>query len=152
MFFFYIPFFQFLTLINMEQATKLIESISLPKFERKEVMPIVSIVVATTILFASYRLIQSSKKSKKGIREIPVPSSSYPYVGHMLSLGELPGRKVTEWHNEFGPIIKLHMGVQTWIMIGDPVLAHKIFVSNGADASYRPHSVYSHNHYSLNGK
>lgn len=43
----------------------------------------------------------------------------------MLSLGELPGRKITEWHKEFSPTIKLDMGVQTWIMVGDPVLAQR---------------------------
>ncbi|KAG2196313.1 hypothetical protein INT47_009308 [Mucor saturninus] len=134
----------------MDQAIKFIETFSLPKFERKEIVPIVSIAAATSILFASYRLIKSNKK--KGTKEIPVPGSAYPYVGHMLSMGELPGRKVSEWINELGPIIKLRMGVQTWIMIGDPALAHKIFVSNGAESSFRPHSVYSHDHYSLNGK
>lgn len=134
----------------MDQAIKFIETFSLPKFERKEIVPIVSIAAATSVLFASYRLIKSNKK--KGTKEIPVPGSAYPYVGHMLSMGELPGRKVSEWINELGPIIKLRMGVQTWIMIGDPALAHKIFVSNGAESSFRPHSVYSHDHYSLNGK
>lgn len=135
----------------MDQAIKFIESFSFPNFERRDVLPIVSIAAATSILFASYRLIQPASK-RKGTKEIPTPGSAYPYVGHMLSMGEFPGRKVSEWINELGPIIKLRMGVQTWIMVGDPALAHKIFVSNGSESSYRPHSVYAHDHYSLNGK
>lgn len=136
----------------MEQALNFIESFSLPKFERKEVMPIVSIAAATTILFASYRLMTSGKKSKRGLKEIPVPGSAYPYVGHLLSMGDLPGRKVSEWHKELGPIIRLRMGVQTWIMVDDPALAHKIFVSNGVESSYRPHSTYASDQYSMGEK
>lgn len=136
----------------MERTLELVESFSLPKFDRKEVTPIVSIAVATTILFASYRLLTSNKKNKQGYKEIPVPGSSYPYVGHIFSLGDLPGRKVSEWHKELGPLIKLKMGVHTWIMVDDPAIAHKIFVSNGVESSHRPHSVYGYDQYSKGGK
>ncbi|KAG2229318.1 cytochrome P450 [Thamnidium elegans] len=136
----------------MDRALELLESFSFPKIDKKEVMPIVSIAAATTILFASYRLLTSNKKNKQGYKEIPVPGSSYPYVGHILSLGDLPGRKVSEWHKELGPLIKLKMGVHTWIMVDDPEIAHKIFVSNGVEASYRPHSTYGYDQYSMGGK
>lgn len=124
---------------------------SIPKLDRKEFLPIISIAVAASILYASYRIFISGNK-KRNFKEIPTPGSAYPYIGHMLSLGELPGRMVMKWHRELGPIIKLQMGIQTWIMIDDPVLAHKVFVTNGAEASYRPHNAYSHNIYSLGGK
>jgi hypothetical protein len=61
-----------------------------------------------------------------------VPDCSYFYIGHVFSLGEIPGKTVEEWHNKLGPIIKLYMGVQTWIVVADPILSHKIFVTNGA--------------------
>ncbi|KAI9487029.1 MAG: cytochrome P450 [Benjaminiella poitrasii] len=44
------------------------------------------------------------------------------------------------------------MGRKTWIMVSDPILAHKIFVSRGAETSYRPHSIFSYEYYSLRGK
>jgi hypothetical protein len=138
----------------MDKVTQFVESVSFPKFERKEVLPIVSIAAATTLLYASYKLFGSSsnKKSKQGFKEIPVPGSAYPYVGHIFSMGELPGKKVSEWHKELGPIIRLRMGVQTWIMVDEPTLAHKIFVSQGVETSHRPESVYGFHHYSMKGK
>ncbi|GAA5808621.1 hypothetical protein MFLAVUS_002013 [Mucor flavus] len=134
----------------MDRATKLIESISLPKFDRKEALPIVSIAAAASIFYASYRLLSSGQKKHK-FKEIPVPGSAYPYIGHMLSLGDIPGRTVAKWHDELGPIIKLRMGVQSWFMISDPILAHKVFVAKGAETSSRPHNVFAHDHHSIGG-
>lgn len=138
----------------MERVTKLFESVKMPRLEKEHAVPaVISIVAATTILYSSYRFVSdSNRKKKQGTREIPSPGSSYPYVGHMLSLGELPGRKVAEWHKELGPILKLKMGSKTWIMLDDPVLAQKIFVSRGADTSERPYSNYTQNIYGMNGK
>lgn len=138
----------------MESAAKFIES--LPKFKdekhQKLALQVASITVASSILYTSYRLIAGANKKRRGTREIPVPGSSYPYVGHMFSLGELPGKTISKWHAELGPILKLKMGAQTWIMIDDPALAHKIFVGNGAETSYRPESIYAFKHYSMGGK
>lgn len=142
----------------MEKVTQYIDSLSAhtTKFEKKEVVPIVSIAAAATLLYASFKLISTSsssnKKNKQGFKEIPVPGSAYPCVGHILSLGELPGNKVSKWHKELGPIIRLRMGVQTWITVDDPILAHKIFVSQGVESSHRPEPIYGYNHYSLQGK
>jgi hypothetical protein len=111
---------------------------------------VISIAAATTLLYSSYQLITNN--TKQGIREIPVPGSSYPYVGHMMSLGELPGQTLTKWHKELGPILKLKMGRQTWITVDDPVLAHKIFVTHGSETSYRPHSYYCYELFSKKGK
>ncbi|KAI8090417.1 cytochrome P450 [Thamnidium elegans] len=134
----------------MDQATKLIDSIPLPKFDRREVLPVVSIAVAASMFYASYCVLLSGQKKQK-FKEIPVPGSAYPYVGHMMSLGEIPGRTVAKWHDELGPIIKLRMGVQNWFMISDPTLAHKVFVKKGAETSSRPHNVFSHDHHSIGG-
>ncbi|EPB82552.1 hypothetical protein HMPREF1544_10714 [Mucor circinelloides 1006PhL] len=141
----------------MEHFTKFVESIHIPqRIDREKLMPIVSIAAATTVLFASYKLISSSKHRKRmrehGFKEIPVPGSCYPYVGHMFSMGELPGKAVSEWHRELGPIIKIKMGCQDWYTIDDPFLAHKIFVTHGANTSFRPYSTYSYEYYSFKGK
>lgn len=137
----------------MESASKLIES--LPKFEdekNQKALKVASIAVASTLLYMSYRAFNAANKKKEGSREIPVPGSSYPFVGHMLSLGESPVNTISKWHNELGPILKLNMGAQTWIMVDDPALAQKIFVGNGAQTSYRAESFYAHKQYSKGGK
>lgn len=138
----------------MERATQFFEGVKIPRVDREHGVPVVvSIAAATAILYSSYRLL-SNKNSKKDrvIKEIPTPGSSYPYVGHMMSLGDVPGRKVAEWHRELGPILKLKMGRQTWITLDDPVLAHKIFVSRGVQTSERPFSGFSYEIYGMNGK
>ncbi|GAA5805858.1 hypothetical protein HPULCUR_011384 [Helicostylum pulchrum] len=134
----------------MDHAIKYFESI--PRLERNQVLPIVAI--STALLYTSYRLLYSSSKTKQvqGHKSIPVPDCTYPYVGHMFSLGALPSRTIAAWHKELGPIIKLHMGAITWVTISDPVLAHKIFVTHGAETSYRPHSTFAYDYYSDRGK
>lgn len=131
---------------KMDQFNKLIK----PNFAIKDVFPIVSITAAASIVYATYQIFLSQKKVV--YRQIPIPGSSYPYVGHMLSLGELPGKTVAKWHDELGPIIRLRMGVQNWIMVNDPILAHKIFVVKGAETSHRPHNTYAHNSGALGEK
>ncbi|KAI8334327.1 cytochrome P450 [Chlamydoabsidia padenii] len=87
--------------------------------------------------------------TKGAYKEIPMPGSKLPYVGHLLSLGELPGITVNQWTKELGPLIQLKMGTQTWVIISDPYIAHDIFVTNGAVTSDRPihtwFEYYSHN-------
>lgn len=134
----------------MDRAAKLIEFTSLPKFDRKEVLPVVSIAAAASIFYASYRVLSSGQKKHK-FKELPVPGSAYPYVGHLLSLGDIPGRTVAKWHTELGPIIKPRMVVQSWFMISDPILAHKEFVAKGAETSSRPYNVFAHDHHSIGG-
>jgi hypothetical protein len=139
----------------MEKATKFFESLP-QRFEREKALPIVSIAVATTAaIFTSYKLLasRSNKHKQQGsIKEIPEPGSAYPYFGHIFSLGKLPGNTVSQWHAELGPIIKLRMGVRTWIMVDDSELAHKIFVTHGAETSYRPHLMFAYYYSSMEGK
>lgn len=136
----------------MERAKTLMKYFSSSKLERRDLLPIVSIVAAISIAYLSCSIYSAGKDKNKNVKKIPVPGSSSPYVGHMMSLGDLPGRTIARWHKELGPIIKLKMGVQDWIMIDDPVLAHKIFVTNGVNTSNRPHNVFAQDHYSLGGK
>lgn len=137
----------------MEAAFKFLDSISLSKrLDRREAFPIVSIAAATSVLYASYRLLRDNRRHTKGLKEIPVPSAKVPYFGHLITLGDMPGNKITEWHKELGPILELHMGIQTWVSVDDPELAHKIFVRHGTETSYRPPSIYTQEYYSMHGK
>lgn len=45
---------------------------------------------------------------------------------------------ISEWHKKYGPLLHVKMGVLDWIFVGDPQIAHGIFVSNGASTSGRP--------------
>lgn len=129
---------------------------SLPNFKnekhQKLALNIAGIAVASSILYTYYRILTRTNKKKESSREIPVPGSSYPLVGHMFSLGEKPGETISKWHAELGPIIKLNMGAQTWVVVDDPALAQKVFVGHGAETSYRVESTYSFKHYSMGGK
>ncbi|KAI8334328.1 cytochrome P450 [Chlamydoabsidia padenii] len=80
--------------------------------------------------------------TKGAYKEIPMPGSKLPYVGHLLSLGELPGTTLTQWNKELGPLLRLKMGNQNWVVIADPYIAHEIFVTNGAVTSDRPIHTY----------
>ncbi|KAF1802550.1 cytochrome P450 [Mucor lusitanicus] len=70
----------------------------------------------------------------------------------MLALGDAPIKKIIQWHKELGPIIKIHLGQQTWVLCDSPELAHKIFVTHGSETSFRPYSTYASEHYSFRGK
>ncbi|KAI7896202.1 cytochrome P450 [Mucor mucedo] len=112
------------------------------------------VVASTTVaLYLSYKIIQSLLHDKKKFtKEIPVPGSSLPYVGHMFSLGNMPFETVSQWHKNLGPIIQFHMGVQTWVSIDSPDLAHKVMVTNGSKSSQRNESEFGFNLYSFGGK
>lgn len=144
----------------MDRVTQFFDSVIsiVPqRFERDQAMRIVSITAATLVLFSSYKVICSSNKKKQiksstGTKKIPSPGGAYPYFGHIFSLGSNPGKQIQKWHSEVGPIYQLRMGVQNWIMVDDPEIAHKIFVTNGVNSSHRPESAYAQGYYSKNGK
>ncbi|KAK4514757.1 60S ribosomal protein L26A [Mucor velutinosus] len=121
-------------------------------------IPIISITIAATVLYSTCQFVSSINKSKpksdkfQNATEIPTPGSRYPYIGHMLALGDAPSKKLIQWHKELGPIIKVHLGQQIWVLCDSPELAHKIFVTHGSETSFRPYSTYASEHYSFRGK
>ncbi|KAI8365552.1 cytochrome P450 [Blakeslea trispora] len=126
-----------------------LKSVQLPnRLQQEHMIPALGMTAA--LLYISYRFIRQDEPS--GLKEIPIPGSSYPYVGHMLSLGEFPGKQLAKWHEELGPIVKLNMGKQVWIAVNDPILAQKIFVANGVHTSCRPHITYVTDYYSKGNK
>jgi hypothetical protein len=132
-----------------------IKNITFPRLAKEHVVPvIVGTISASLVLYSSYHIVFSRNNGKKAqnIKEIPMPGSRYPYVGHLMSLGELPARTITKWHEELGPIIKLQMGHQVWISVNCPALAHKIFATYGTETSYRPYTVFTQDYHSMNGK
>lgn len=60
-------------------------------------------------------------------------------IGHKLLMGDLPARKVTEWHKELGPILKVKMGTEDWVFISQADMAHNIFTWDENLTSKSPH-------------
>ncbi|KAI8100208.1 cytochrome P450 [Halteromyces radiatus] len=119
--------------------------------EKRQIILAAAAVVATSL---GVLYLSSSKKAvdtRRGYREIPTPGSQWPVFGHLLSLGKLPGNTAAKWSKELGSIFQLKMGVQTWIMLSDPVLAQEIFMTHGIAASDRPPHTF-HTYYSLGGR
>ncbi|KAG1192538.1 hypothetical protein G6F35_013622 [Rhizopus arrhizus] len=89
------------------------------------------------------RAIKKSKEPKSaGLKDIPTPKGEYFYIGHLPLFGKYPSFKVTEWHRELGPLFRIKMGVQDWVFIGDPEMAHELFMSKGSVTSGRPFFTY----------
>ncbi|CAO3700530.1 hypothetical protein CU097_006965 [Rhizopus azygosporus] len=118
--------------------------------EHQKALAASGIALALTI----YLIKRVSDKKNKTYKEIPYPagSTNWPIFGHMLSLGSTPVMQFKKWHEETGPIYKVRMGKQTWVMISDPYLAHEIFVKNGANTSSRPYHRFNSDIYARNSR
>ncbi|KAI7871358.1 cytochrome P450 [Spinellus fusiger] len=103
-----------------------------------------------TAMFALYS--SSRNKEASEFDQIPMPKGKYPYIGHLLNIGENSYLKLHEWHKELGPIIHVKMGVQDFIFISDPSIAHKVFSVNGAITTLRPPNKFSDDFYTMNGR
>ncbi|KAI8150053.1 cytochrome P450 [Fennellomyces sp. T-0311] len=122
----------------------------LTSLNQETLTPVVSIAAAAALtIYALYTAFNSNSLTPKGYKEIPVPSGRLPYFGHLLSLGDVPGFKITEMQEKYGPLIRIFMGVQSWIMVSDPLMAHEIFMTKGSITSGRPFQLYTHKYYSI---
>ncbi|RCH92867.1 hypothetical protein CU097_003492 [Rhizopus azygosporus] len=63
-------------------------------------------------------------------------------TGHMPLLGQIPGEIFTKWHHEYGPIFRIKMGVQNWLILGNAQIAHDILVSKGSVTVGRPEQTF----------
>ncbi|KAI8139124.1 cytochrome P450 [Fennellomyces sp. T-0311] len=109
----------------------------------------VTVILAFLLAYKQRKRIQ---KQPASFKEIPMPKEHYPIFGHLLSLGPMVSHTMTKWHNELGPIIQLRMGVQRWIVLNDPKMAHEVFVTNGQVASSRPFMSFTYQVYAKGGR
>ncbi|KAI9253383.1 cytochrome P450 [Phascolomyces articulosus] len=101
--------------------------------------------------FVSFFFGTSLKKQKQGFKNIPIPNGKVPYFGHLFALMRSSITVQTaQWQKELGSIMKIYVGVQPWIVVGDPYLAHEILAVNGSIASNRPYTTFSHDIYAPN--
>ncbi|KAI9028246.1 cytochrome P450 [Phycomyces nitens] len=90
--------------------------------------------------------------NRKGYMKIPTPQDRYPYFGHMLSMGKKPFLQLEKWHQELGPVVHIQMGIQPWVLISDPYIAHELFVKNEVKSSDRMRHAFTYDAYSKRGK
>ncbi|CAO3576608.1 unnamed protein product [Absidia cylindrospora] len=122
---------------------------------KKSKLPVISIAAAST-LFVLYAIVKrttrSTRKLKQGEIPIPFPDAGFPIIGQLLSLGSVPILQISKWQEALGPLLRLKMGKQQWIMISDPFIGHDIFMTHGAKTSGRPTGSYGYDIYAYNGR
>ncbi|KAI9251494.1 cytochrome P450 [Phascolomyces articulosus] len=131
--------------------------------ERNEVLqhighhPISSIAAAAATAITAVSLWKTAKKiwqkdiSLNGYRQIPSPEGVLPYFGHLFQIDkDLPALKFEEWHNKYGPLIRVQMGIRPWIIIGNCLFAHEILMMQGSKTSNRPSFHPFLGYYSIN--
>ncbi|KAI7904795.1 cytochrome P450 [Cokeromyces recurvatus] len=109
--------------------------------------------------FATYcikRLFSKDKKTKtkqaKEYETIPSPKGAIYYLGHTPLLGKIPAHRITEWHRQLGPILRIQMGVQDWVFISDPYMAHDLFATQGTITSGRPYLTFGNGIAGIGGR
>ncbi|KAI8143436.1 cytochrome P450 [Fennellomyces sp. T-0311] len=108
---------------------------------------VTSALTCCAITLLAYFWVNPASNQKKALDAIPTPKG-YPYIGHILCFDKLHAHKLKEWHDELGPVIRVQMGVQPWIVVSDPKIVYELFVLNSSVASNRPYQVLSSHHYS----
>ncbi|CEP10775.1 hypothetical protein [Parasitella parasitica] len=102
-------------------------------------------ILATIVTLCGVKMIFGTTKDKKSdykkYRTIPTPSGSVFYFGHTLQMGNMPAHKITEWHKELGPIIRVKMFAKDWIFVGDSSMVHDIYSLDASLTSHRPHFI-----------
>ncbi|KAI9493335.1 cytochrome P450 [Zychaea mexicana] len=115
-----------------------------------ERLPLITTAVLSTATLL-YMMTRNSYDSdtQKALDAIPTPKEGrYPYIGHLLNFISMQAHKLKQWHDELGPVIRVQMGAQPWIVVSDPAIVHYLFVTKGATASNRPYQVKSTHYYS----
>ncbi|KAI9275905.1 cytochrome P450 [Phascolomyces articulosus] len=106
-----------------------------------------AVAVATTATALIYYWSRSRKNDP--FDAFVKPKGRLPYVGHLLCFDKLPGLKFDDWHKQYGPVLRVDMGVQKWILVSDPEIVQHLFVTHGAIASNRPFQLFGGKYYAL---
>ncbi|KAL0077090.1 hypothetical protein J3Q64DRAFT_1678914 [Phycomyces blakesleeanus] len=130
------------------------------KFGEESNKPIKNLVLTSLTITLVYTICSTIYKkyakgndpwNRKGFKKIPSPPERYPYIGHMYSLGDSPSTKLDKWHVKHGPILHLYMGIQHWIFVSDPVIAHELMTRHGSVTSDRSNHTFAFEMFSKNG-
>ncbi|KAI9263718.1 cytochrome P450 [Sporodiniella umbellata] len=109
--------------------------------ENKLINKNASLLLVTSIgLACLYLVVRKNNKKKDGFKDIPsVSSIRWPIVGHLLSMGSSPFKQIDEWYKKTGPIFKLDVGNQPWVVVCDSDMAYKLLVLSANTTSSRPY-------------
>ncbi|KAI9282686.1 cytochrome P450 [Sporodiniella umbellata] len=119
------------------------------QIDRKKIFVISTAILTVVTAFWVRKAVKKSKEfDKKGAKKIPMPTGDYFYLGHAPLFENGIVSRVNEWHRQLGPLFRIKMGVQNWVFIGDPRIAHDIFVTRGVVSSGRPYLEYGRNTFS----
>ncbi|ORE10331.1 cytochrome P450 [Rhizopus microsporus var. microsporus] len=99
-------------------------------------------IASVTVIVLFKRAIGIRRGSTSEFKNIPMPKGKYFYLGHIPFIARNSGKAMLKWHDECGPVYRIKMGVQNWLFIGDPQMAHDIFVTKGSFTSNRPHCTF----------
>ncbi|KAI9282685.1 cytochrome P450 [Sporodiniella umbellata] len=114
-------------------------------FERRQASVISTAVLTVATFWLIRQIVGGSKKPNRSeLQKIPTPEGEYIFLGHLPLIGDQPGLTVTKWHKQLGPIVRVKMGVQDWVFIGDREMAYDIFALNGTKSSGRPLSTFNY--------
>ncbi|KAI8143435.1 cytochrome P450 [Fennellomyces sp. T-0311] len=113
---------------------------------------ITSAITVTAGALSLLYYLTESRRNANPLDAFPSPKGCYPFIGHLLSFKKLPGHLVKEWHEELGPVVRIQMGVQPWIIIREPDILHHLLTVNGAVASNRPYQIFTGKLYSHGGR
>ncbi|KAI9282683.1 cytochrome P450 [Sporodiniella umbellata] len=114
--------------------------------------PFFVLAASISVVIAVLWVRDVTKKSKglntKGVKEIPVPEGEHFYLGHTHMFVNGISSQVNKWHKQLGPLFLIKMATKNWLFIGDPKIAHDIFVVKGLASSGRPYLRYGRDIYS----
>ena len=88
-------------------------------------------IIAVVLTYCVSFCVRSSIVDKHGH---PIPPG--PFLRYAL-LGRYPERALHVWAQKYGPLFSLFLGIQLFVVISDPRIAHDLLVTNGRIFSSR---------------
>nr|QNN89154.1 cytochrome P450 [Achyranthes bidentata] len=97
------------------------------------------------ILLFLYCLLKWRKKSKNTAKNPPLPSNSWPIIGHLHLLGVLPHISLGKLADKYGPIFMIKLGVHGAMVISSAEIAKECLGGNNDKVFLnRPNKIFVH--------
>ncbi|XP_047312758.1 cytochrome P450 81Q32-like [Impatiens glandulifera] len=99
----------------------------------------------TTLLYASlisilvafiFNFLSTQKRSKRNLP--PSPSPTFPIIGHLHLLSDLPHRTFQELSQKLGPVFSLQLGNRLAVIVSSPSAVEECFTKNDIILANRP--------------
>ncbi|XP_047311876.1 cytochrome P450 81Q32-like [Impatiens glandulifera] len=102
----------------------------------------------TTLLYASlisilvafiFNFLSTQKRSKRNLP--PSPSPTFPIIGHLHLLSDLPHRTFHELSQKLGPVFSLQLGNRLAVIVSSPSAVEECFTKNDIVLANRPYFI-----------